>query len=239
MTASQETQQRPDQPDEPDHGSSWPAPPYPGDLSRRVTQRRQELKLTRQQVAARANVSLRYLEFLENYPGMPTSAVLRQLAAALQTSPAALLGAGMETAPGGSTLTSNPVRTERLSAAECHQLISPGGIGRIGFPTASGTMILPVNYAIAANTIVIRAGSGSVIAAHGDGDVSFQVDHIDEALEQAWSVLVQGQAHRVLQRTELAHLQRCAALQPWPGGEHDTCIRIAPHRISGRRIVRR
>ena len=85
MTASQETQQRPDQPDEPDHGSSWPAPPYPGDLSRRVTQRRQELKLTRQQVAARANVSLRYLEFLENYPGMPTSAVLRQLAAALQT----------------------------------------------------------------------------------------------------------------------------------------------------------
>ena len=32
---------------------------------------------------------------------MPTGAVLRQLAAALQTSPAALLGAGMETPPGG------------------------------------------------------------------------------------------------------------------------------------------
>ena len=236
MTASQETEQRPAQPDA---GLPWPSPPYPGDLSRRVTQRRQELKLTRQQVAARANVSLRYLEFLENYPGMPTGAVLRQLAAALQTSPAALLGAGVETAPGGGRLPGNPVTTERLSPAECRQLISCGGIGRIGFPTASGTVILPVNYAIAANTIVIRAGSGSVIAAHGDGDVSFEVDHIDEALEQAWSVLVQGQAHRVLQRTELAHLQRSATLQPWPGGEHDAYIRIAPHRISGRRIVRR
>ena len=236
MTASQETEHRPVASD---GGLSWPSPPYPGDLSRRVTQRRQELKLTRQQVAARANVSLRYLEFLENYPGMPTGAVLRQLAAALQTSPSALLGAGMETPPGGGRPPSHQVTTERLVPAECRQLISAGGIGRIGFPTASGTVILPVNYAIAANTIVIRVGSGSVIAAHGDGDVSFQVDHIDEALEQAWSVLVQGQAHRVLQRTELAHLQRCAVLQPWPGGEHDAYIRIAPHRISGRRLIRR
>ncbi len=75
MTASPETDHRPARPDT----GSWPTPPYPGDLSRRVAQRRAELKLTRQQVAARANVSLRYLEFLENYPGMPTGAVLRQL----------------------------------------------------------------------------------------------------------------------------------------------------------------
>ena len=95
---------------------SWPSPPYPGDLSRRVAQRRAELKLTRQQVAARANVSLRYLEFLENYPGMPTGAVLRQLAAALQTSPAALLGAGMETPPGNGRPPSREVTTGAAGA---------------------------------------------------------------------------------------------------------------------------
>jgi transcriptional regulator with XRE-family HTH domain len=235
MTASPETDHRPARPDI----GSWPSPPYPGDLSRRVAQRRTELKLTRQQVAARANVSLRYLEFLENYPGMPTGAVLRQLAAALQTSPSALLGAGIDTPPGNGRTPSREVTLERLTPAECRQLIAGGGIGRIGFSTASGTVILPVNFAVTANTIVIRTGSGSVIAAHGDGDVSFEVDHIDEAMEQAWSVLVQGQAHRVLQRTELAHLERCAAVLPWPGGEHDAYIRIAPHRMSGRRIVRR
>ena len=72
-----------------DHG--WPSPPDPGDLSRRVAQRRAELHLSQVQVAARAGVSLRYLEYLERYPARPTPAALRQLAAALRTTPAALL----------------------------------------------------------------------------------------------------------------------------------------------------
>jgi transcriptional regulator with XRE-family HTH domain len=67
-----------------DHG--WPSPPDPGDLSRRVAQRRAELHLSQAQVAARAGVSLRYLEYLERYPARPTPAALRQLAATLRTS---------------------------------------------------------------------------------------------------------------------------------------------------------
>ncbi len=214
---------------------SWPSAPYPGDLSRRIAQRRAELKLTREQVAARANVTVRYLEFLEKYPGIPTGAVLRQLAAALQTSPVALLGAGTEVPPGRRRqILAHAL--ERIPAAECHQLISAGGIGRIGFTTASGVVILPVNFAVAANTIVVRTDMGSIIAAHADGEVSFEVDHIDEALERAWSVLIQGPAHRVLQRTELAHLQRCADVLPWPQGDRNAYIRITARRISGRRI---
>lgn len=214
---------------------SWPSPPYPGDLSRRVAQRRAELKLTREQVASRANVTVRYLEYLEKYPGIPNGAVLRQLAAALQTSPAALLGAGTQVPPG----CQRQIRAhalERIPTAECHQLISAGGIGRIGFTTASGVVIVPVNFAVTANTIVVRTDAGSIIAAHADGDVSFEVDHIDEALEMAWSVLIQGHAHRVLQRTELAHLQRCADVLPWPEGDRNAYIRITTHRISGRRL---
>ena len=42
----------------------WPSPPDPGDLSRRVAQRRAELHLSQGQVAARAGLSLRYLEYL-------------------------------------------------------------------------------------------------------------------------------------------------------------------------------
>ena len=75
-----------------DHG--WPSPPDPGDLSRRVAQRRADLHLSQAQVAARTGLSLRYLEYLERYPARPTAATLRQLAAALRTTPAALLGAG-------------------------------------------------------------------------------------------------------------------------------------------------
>jgi len=45
-------------------------------------------------------VEPRYLKYLENFPGHPSPATLRQLATALRTTPAALLGAGQEAPPG-------------------------------------------------------------------------------------------------------------------------------------------
>lgn len=219
-------------------GMPWPSPPDPGDLSRRIALRRAELKLTRYQVASRAGLSLRYLEYLERYAGRPTGPALRRLAAALQTSPPALLGAGLEAPPGSHRLIHRGT-LERLPPAECARLLAPGGIGRIAFPAASGIVVLPVNYGMLASTIVLRASAGSLIAAHADGEVSFEVDHLDEALEQAWSVLVQGQAHRVGQRMELAQLERAAPVLPWPGGAHDVYVRILPSRITGRRIAQR
>ncbi len=234
MTTSPEAEHRPAR----QHDlEPWPSTAYPGDLSRRLAQRRSELKLSREQVAARARVSVRYLEFLEKYPGLPTGAVLRQLSVALQTTPSALLGAALEMPPGREPLAGLNTLT-RIPPAECFRLLTGGGVGRIGFSTASGIVILPVNFAVTANTLVVRTGGGSVIAAHADGEVSFEVDHLDEALEQAWSVLIQGQAPRVMQKTELAHLQRCAEVLPWAGGDRAAYVRITPRRISGRRIVR-
>jgi len=97
-------------------------------------------------------------------------------------------------------------------------------------------MILPVNYLLVAGTIVLRTGTGSLIAAHGDDSVSFETDHLDETLLSGWSVLVRGQAHRVLQPGELRNLHEACELRPWPAGEHDLYVRILPTRITGRRI---
>jgi hypothetical protein len=97
-------------------------------------------------------------------------------------------------------------------------------------------MVLPVNYALVAGTIVLRTGAGSLIAAHGDDPVSFETDHLDETLGGGWSVLVRGQAHRVLQHGELQNLTEVCDLRPWPAGEHDQYVRIVPTHISGRRI---
>lgn len=217
----------------------WPSPPDPGDLSRRLAARRAELRLSLNQVAARARLTPRYLEFLENFPAQPGADTLRRLAAALRTTPSALLGAGGDAPPGGDPAASAqaaPAQLEVLSLAACHRLLAPGGIGRIAFPTASGLMVVPVNYAMVAGTIVLRTGTGSLIAAHGDGPVSFEADHVDVVLGQGWSVLVRGQAHRVLQRGELQHLREDCDLRPWPAGEHDLYVRIVPTRITGRRI---
>src|SRR5450631_1186897 len=234
MTISPEAEHRPADQHDPE---TWPTTAYPGDLSRRLAQRRSELRLSREQVAARARLSVRYLEFLGKYPDGPTGAVLRPLSVALQTTPSALLGAALEMPPGHEPL-ADLNRLARIPRAECFRLIAAGGVGRIGFSTASGIVILPVNFSVTANTVVVRTDGGSVIAAHADGEVSFEVDHVDEALEQGWSVLIQGQAHRVLQKTELAHLQRCAEVLSWAGGDSAAYVRITPRRISGRRIVR-
>jgi transcriptional regulator with XRE-family HTH domain len=218
---------------------SWPVPADPGDLGRRLAARRAELRLSVGQVASRARVEPRYLAFLENFPGHPGAATLRQLAAALRTTPAALLGAGQETAPGRDPREAcwgSSGVVERLVPADCYRLLAPRGIGRIAFATASGLAVLPVNYAVTGATIVIRTGSGSLIGGHGDGPVSFEADHFDLELGQGWSVLVRGEAHRVLQPGERQNLREDCDLRPWPAGEHDLFVRIVPSHITGRRI---
>jgi transcriptional regulator with XRE-family HTH domain len=217
---------------------TWPSPPDPGDLSKRVARRRGELHLSKAQVAARAGMSLRYLEYLERYPARPDAAALRRLAAALQTTPAALLGAGSQVPPGYGRLVGPPVVT-KLMPTECRRLIAAGGIGRIAFVTTSGPVVLPVNFAVVAGTIVIRTGEGTAVAGHADERVAFEVDHIDEALSQGWSVLVRGVAHRVAHPAELHNIRREAALWPWPGGDRDIYVRIIPDMITGRRIENR
>jgi hypothetical protein len=84
---------------------------------------------------------------------------------------------------------------------------------------------------------VVRTGSGSPIAAHGDGQVSFEVDHFDLELAQGWSVLMRGEAHRVLQPAELRNLSEDCDLRPWPAGQHDLFVRIVPSKVTGRRIA--
>jgi transcriptional regulator with XRE-family HTH domain len=217
----------------------WPVPPDPGDLSRRLAARRAELRLSLSQVAWRARIEPRYLAYLENFPGHPDAATLRHLAAALRTTSGALLGAGKEASPGrdpqGACWGSAGL-VERLVPAECYRLLAPRGIGRIAFETASGLAVLPVNYVTADGTVVIRTGSGSMIGAHGDGQVSFEADHFDVEFGQGWSVLVRGDAHRVLQPAELRKLRESCDPRPWPAGEHDLFVRIVPSHLTGRRI---
>jgi hypothetical protein len=217
---------------------AWPSPPDPGDLSKRIARRRADLGLSRAQLAARAGMSARYVEYLERYPARPGGAALRRLAAALRTTPATLLGAGAQAPPGYGRQPGPPAIT-KLMPAECHRLIAPGGVGRIAFGTASGPVVLPVNFAMVAGTVAIRTGEGTLIDGHADERVAFEVDHIDEALSRGWSVLVRGQSHRVAHPAELQLIRREAEIWPWPGGDRDVYVRIIPDKITGRRIESR
>jgi nitroimidazol reductase NimA-like FMN-containing flavoprotein (pyridoxamine 5'-phosphate oxidase superfamily) len=123
-----------------------------------------------------------------------------------------------------------------LSPAECFDLLEPGGVGRVGFTSADGIMMLPVNFALTAKTIIFRTAPDTLLALYSGAQVSFQADRLDEALRAGWSVLVQGRAHQVADEREVVRLQDRTHLQPWAAGARDIYVRITPIRISGRRI---
>jgi transcriptional regulator with XRE-family HTH domain len=70
-----------------------------GDLGRRVAARRRHLGLSREQVAAQSGISLPYLTYLETHPANVTLSCLIRLAKVLESTPAALLGAGPAAVP--------------------------------------------------------------------------------------------------------------------------------------------
>jgi nitroimidazol reductase NimA-like FMN-containing flavoprotein (pyridoxamine 5'-phosphate oxidase superfamily) len=123
-----------------------------------------------------------------------------------------------------------------LSPAECFGLLELGGIGRVGFAAADGIMMLPVNFAVTGKAIIFRTAPDTLLALYANGPVSFEVDHLDQALREGWSVLVQGHAHKVAGEREVKRLEDRTHLQPWAGGARDVYVRIVPTRISGRCI---
>jgi nitroimidazol reductase NimA-like FMN-containing flavoprotein (pyridoxamine 5'-phosphate oxidase superfamily) len=219
------------------HGSGGTRPGFadPGDLAARVGQRRKELKLTRQEVAARAGMSLPYLDYLESHPATPTGAALRQLADALQTTPEALLGADGRRHPGPGP-GSEPPSLQTIDPAECYELLAAGGVGRVVFSTADGPVVLPVNFGMAGHTVVLRTGADTELAARLDCQVAFEVDRVDEALSRGWSVLLAGHATRVTKEEQVRRIEAHTHVQPWAGGARDVYVQIHPHRVSGRRI---
>jgi nitroimidazol reductase NimA-like FMN-containing flavoprotein (pyridoxamine 5'-phosphate oxidase superfamily) len=134
----------------------------------------------------------------------------------------------------GPTAPGHALRT--LSPAECFGLLEPGGIGRVGFASANGIMMLPVNFAVTGKAIIFRTAPDTLLALYANTQISVEVDHLDEALHQGWSVLVQGRAHEVTDEREVKRLENTTHLEPWAGGARDVYVCIAPTQISGRCI---
>lgn len=127
-----------------------------------------------------------------------------------------------------------------LSVEQCLQLlrIHPVHVGRLAVTDADGQpLVMPVNYRLDADKVVVRAEPGSLLAELTAGHrVAFEVDDVDPAWEEGWSVLVQGRAQQVTDPDELLRLRRLP-LRPWAPGDHSLYLRIVPRLITGRRIV--
>jgi hypothetical protein len=131
---------------------------------------------------------------------------------------------------------------DRLDEAECLRLISPGGIGRIVYMGRYGLTVLPVNYKLHDGSILFRTGQDSPTGedlqtgiAHAEYQVAFEIDNIDPAAHEGWSVLIHGPAHQMTTDTERALVEE-SGVEPWGPGPKELAIRITPDRIAGRRL---
>ncbi|MFE0450195.1 DUF1918 domain-containing protein [Streptomyces sp. NPDC058914] len=211
--------------------------PNPGDIGRRVAVERHRQGLSRGETARRARMSPDYLAYLEEQPADPSVATLIRLADALGTSVGALRGGGMDLPPGQGHALLRP-RLRDLSPEECRMLLSTHGMGRIAVSTSDGhPAVVPVNYEVVDDAIVFRTAPHSVPAAAVGQEVAFEVDHVDEALSQGWSVLAVGPASVVTEPDAVRELTRRAHTTPWAGGEREMWVSIRPESLTGRRIT--
>ncbi|MFE0630601.1 helix-turn-helix domain-containing protein [Streptomyces sp. NPDC058864] len=215
-----------------------PFPAAPGDMGRRVAKRRDELGLTREEVASRAGMATSYLRFIEEQStAAPGAGTLGTLAAVLDTTVVALSGGEADLPPGRLGRASPHAQLLELSPEECWAHLDRHGVGRVAVTTAGREAILPVNYSVVDRSVVFRTAPGSGPAEVVGTEVVFEVDHVDEALSQGWSVLVRGRAHRVEDPKAVHHLGKQVYSGPWPGDDDRSMwVRIDVDGISGRRI---
>lgn len=211
------------------------APSRGDSMAARASLRREQLGMTREEVAERAGMSVAYLRHLESLGGGFDPAALMRLAATLEMPYEDLVEGRSDAPPGRSTAAPRPVLMQ-LSERACWNRLGTHGIGRLGLSADTGPVVLPVNFLVDARTIVYRTDPGGTAAAAAGDRLAFETDHIDEQLRNGWSVLVTGTADHITDPDAVHALGERPGAQPWAGGARSLWIRIVPTRISGRTI---
>ena len=123
-----------------------------------------------------------------------------------------------------------------LDRAECLALLAGRPVGRLVFTHRALPDVIPVNYRLDGENLLIRLGSGSVAAtATRDAVVAFEVDDIDLEARTGWSVTVVGRAHEVTDPAELQRVQTLG-LSSWVADPRDHYVVVAAEKVTGRRL---
>jgi hypothetical protein len=121
---------------------------------------------------------------------------------------------------------------------ECwHLLGRASGIARVVWSGTHGAAIVPVNYTVADGAVWFQTTPESRFAREcRNQPVLVEVDVLDAATHSGWSVIVAGVAD-FIDADEVPEI--LGDLQVWPHGPHSVFVRVAPDRLTGRRLVQR
>lgn len=126
---------------------------------------------------------------------------------------------------------------EVIEREECLRLLAGATLGRLGVTSGALPAVLPVNFWLDGDRILVLTGEGSKLdAAARNAVVAFEADDFDPMYHSGWSVLVTGVAREVTDPGELAALHN-APLARWAPRGNGHLVAIATDMISGRRIA--
>ncbi|WP_310963175.1 pyridoxamine 5'-phosphate oxidase family protein [Nocardioides terrisoli] len=124
-----------------------------------------------------------------------------------------------------------------LTFEECLQGLSAGVIGRVALSTPRGPRIVPVNYGVFDDAIIIRTAPYSELGTYGpDALLAFEVDDFDIDLEEGWSVVAHGRAQRIDDLDEIEQIRTALDPQPWAAGVRSMYLRLEWRELTGRRL---
>lgn len=127
-----------------------------------------------------------------------------------------------------------------LSREECLALLGSRPVGRLGVSIEALPAILPINFCLHADRIIVRTVPGTKLdAAAAQTVVAFEVDDYDPAGRWGWSVLVRGAGVEITAPDELAKV-RALPLRAWAfkPGDANRFLAIDTTLVTGRRFSR-
>jgi uncharacterized protein len=120
---------------------------------------------------------------------------------------------------------------------ECRELLTAGLVGRVAVSTPMGPHIVPVNYAVVDDCIVLRTSPYSVLGSHARGAIlALEIDQFDYARHRGWSVVARGRADAVTGAEELNHIKHVWDPDTWAAGQRNLYLRVRWSELTGRRL---
>ncbi len=124
-----------------------------------------------------------------------------------------------------------------LSTTECEELLRAGMVGRVAACTPNGPHIIPVNYSVVDDAIVMRTTPYSLLGSQAGGTVlALEVDQFDYEYHRGWSVVARGRAKVVVDAAELEHVRETWNPVAWAAGGRTLYLRLRWTELTGRRL---
>jgi nitroimidazol reductase NimA-like FMN-containing flavoprotein (pyridoxamine 5'-phosphate oxidase superfamily) len=124
-----------------------------------------------------------------------------------------------------------------LTQAECETLLRSGVVGRVALSTPGGPHVIPINYSVVDDAIIVRTSPCSLLGTYSrDSPLAFEIDQFDHEYHRGWSVVARGRAEFVTDAAELDHIRSVWQPHPRAAGSREMHLRLQWDELSGRRL---